>query len=806
MQHGTVRFSSHQIARNAVSMRPGIVGQAMKMNIVLIVCWLSYGLPVESVAAQARQPFSVNDDIEITQFGDGYGDVLRSPSGDKILVHTVRASIEDGKLHEELRVYDVSKVSTFVKASDRTAHIEQEWELEESTGSFGEEDGSIVTNMRWLDDESGIAFLLRLTPNHTRLCVAKLGSKIPRQLSSDEDNVLGFAIRDDRHYAFTVASRETKRKAFEMRAAPFQVGTKQSLWDSMIPEQMVNFIGRGDLWAANGGKPSPVTDPATGRPVILYEAGTERLSLSPDGTTLVTIVPVPEVPKQWEALYPPPFPDDIFRLRGGKQNLDDVAGPRLVGEYVQIALGSGKITSLTNAPEAMAAGWFEAFLTQPQWSKDGVSILLPGTFIFDPSASGARPCIAVAQPSSGTSECVRSLQRDSIKGYEAGRERINVAAFVDGRGDRVMLKQFNHNNSDGDTERRFVRSEKGSWLAEEQSSERSENKAIEVKVKASFRDPPVLIATDTASGRSRVILDPNPQLQAIAFGDAELYNWNDKSGRKWEGILYKPINYRPGVKYPFVLQNHGFSVDHYTPSGGFYSAFVAQELASAGIIVLQLRDCAERNTPTEGPCNVEGYESAVDRLTKDGLIDPSRIGIIGFSRTVFYVLEALTTSTLHFEAASISDGINLGYMEYLCNGMDSNFTQMDEAMVGSRPFGSGLQVWLKNAPVFNMSKVATPLRIVSRRGAGLLEMWEPYVLLEEMHKPVDLIVLNTDQHVINDPTIRLAAQGGNVDWFRFWLQCYEDPDPSKRDQYARWRRLRDLSVGQGCGIPERKLQ
>ena len=29
---------------------------------------------------------------------------------------------------------------------------------------------------------------------------------------------------------------------------------------------------------------------------------------------------------------------------------------------------------------------------------------------------------------------------------------------------------------------------------------------------------------------------------------------------------------------------------------------------------------------------------------------------------------------------------------------------------------------------------------------------------------------------------------GMVDWFRFWLQESEDPDPAKAEQYERWRK------------------
>jgi hypothetical protein len=57
--------------------------------------------------------------------------------------------------------------------------------------------------------------------------------------------------------------------------------------------------------------------------------------------------------------------------------------------------------------------------------------------------------------------------------------------------------------------------------------------------------------------------------------------------------------------------------------------------------------------------------------------------------------------------------------------------------------------------------------------------------------------LNTDEHVLTNPAVRMASQGGSVDWFRFWLQNYEDPDPAKAEQYARWRGLRKLQKENG---------
>ena len=43
-----------------------------------------------------------------------------------------------------------------------------------------------------------------------------------------------------------------------------------------------------------------------------------------------------------------------------------------------------------------------------------------------------------------------------------------------------------------------------------------------------------------------------------------------------------------------------------------------------------------------------------------------------------------------------------------------------------------------------------------------------------------------------NPSVPVASQDGSVDWFRFWLQDYEDPDPKKKKQYERWRGLKKM--------------
>jgi dipeptidyl aminopeptidase/acylaminoacyl peptidase len=298
-----------------------------------------------------------------------------------------------------------------------------------------------------------------------------------------------------------------------------------------------------------------------------------------------------------------------------------------------------------------------------------------------------------------------------------------------------------------------------------------------------------------------VIWNPNPELKDIDLGEASVLKWKDKAGRAWIGGLYKPPDYVQGRRYPLVIQTHGFAPSYFLPSGLFPSAFAARELAATGILVLQVQDCPYSVTSEESSCNVSGYEAAVERLVEAGLVDADSVGIVGFSRTCYYTLEALTAGTVRFKAASITDGVNAGYLQYITN-VDSDGNQIAheyDAMIGAQPYGEGLMLWVSRSPVFNMDKVRTPLQMVAEGRSGVLFMWEPYAVLRYLNKPVDLILLNTEEHVLTNPAARLVSQGGTLDWFRFWLQGYEDPDPAKAEQYARWRELRRLQDAQADG-------
>jgi hypothetical protein len=110
------------------------------------------------------------------------------------------------------------------------------------------------------------------------------------------------------------------------------------------------------------------------------------------------------------------------------------------------------------------------------------------------------------------------------------------------------------------------------------------------------------------------------------------------------------------------------------------------------------------------------------------------------------------------------------------------------AMYGGPPCGATFQAWLDYAPAFSAHRVRTPLLMQYHDKVCMAA--EFYSALVTQGKPVELVLFPEGKHVLELPLQRVGSMQGSVDWFRFWLQGYENPKPQYSGQYARWRALR----------------
>lgn len=328
---------------------------------------------------------------------------------------------------------------------------------------------------------------------------------------------------------------------------------------------------------------------------------------------------------------------------------------------------------------------------------------------------------------------------------------------------------------------------------------------------------PKLVGVDERTAQTVLVRDLNPRLGAqIALGHIESVVWKDDSAWSWRGRLYFPVHYRPGRRYPLVIQTHGvpsdgeFSLYGYAEPGmnvGLgpgISIFSAEPLASRDIVVLQMSEIDTSahtdvvSTSREAETYERAFESAVRYLAGRGIVDPARVGLSGWSRTGWHVEFALTHSRFPYAAALVSDNMDASYVQGSLNG--SGIVGLDEALAqynGAVGYGAGLKTWLDSAPGFNADKIQVPLRLQVEAGRELiLGPWELFNALRLQKKPVEYYIIpdiDHGSHLIQKPSQCLASQEGAVDWFDFWLNGHEDNTPSKAEQYVRWAKLKELN-------------
>lgn len=339
---------------------------------------------------------------------------------------------------------------------------------------------------------------------------------------------------------------------------------------------------------------------------------------------------------------------------------------------------------------------------------------------------------------------------------------------------------------------------------------------IKVTLEEDANTPEAIKVTDPKTQQVGTLPDLNPQFAGLKFGHVETIKWKVAGEYEVSGGLYLPPDFLPNKRYPLVIQTHGYRPEWFTMDGrGFNSGYAARALAAKDIIVLQMyylpddkdndripkdKRFGENLNQAWKQFEARAYEGAIDYLDQRGIVDRDRVGIMGFSRTVAYTGYALTHSKYHFAAALAVDGIDASYFTYIAYAGPGTFDSDHELLNGGGPpWGKSLADWVKEASGFNLDKVHTPIRLEEHTrllgddpGGGLLSQWEWYMGLLRLNKPVDYIIIPNASHMVAMPHERIISQQGAVDWFRFWLQGYERPNPADPDQYKLWEHLKEL--------------
>jgi len=312
-----------------------------------------------------------------------------------------------------------------------------------------------------------------------------------------------------------------------------------------------------------------------------------------------------------------------------------------------------------------------------------------------------------------------------------------------------------------------------------------------VCVTAEADRPPQLEKIDLESGKRDVLFDPNAALarDMAKAAPARLLQWQDKQGRWFTGQFYSARRSGDGPVPLFVT---------YYSCPGFVRGGVGDEwplvsLAQAGISALCInrRPGYTMDAVARYGEGLAAVESAIDLLSKEGEIDRARVGMGGLSFGGEVTMWTLTESNL-LAAASIANPVASPSYYLIGSIRGEAFLKGLRDMWGLGSPSETPERWKALSPAFQLDRIRAPILFQHSEQEYLYALDYEIPLIRE-HR-ADLYVFPNEPHQKFQPRHKLAVYNRNLDWFRFWLQGYEEPDSTKAAQYTRWRLMRSSRI------------
>lgn len=272
----------------------------------------------------------------------------------------------------------------------------------------------------------------------------------------------------------------------------------------------------------------------------------------------------------------------------------------------------------------------------------------------------------------------------------------------------------------------------------------------------------------------RRITYTNPQLTLYHHGKYKAFSYKSTGGREVEGILVYPYNYDPSKKYPLLVQLHGGPNSSCQLSYGFSWNCYPDYLSSKGYILFQPNYSGSSGYGDHfmrsilGDFFSAGYDdimAGVEHLIKNGIADPDKMGVMGFSAGGHFS-NWIITHTRRFKAASIGAGAANWLSFYAQNEVQ----YLREIWLGN-PYENTAK-WMQLSPITHVENVKTPTFFycgdLDTRVpfAQTLEMWQA---LKRLNVPTRLLVLPGEGHSVRGPANQLAKMRNEFQWFEKYI-------------------------------------
>ena len=293
-------------------------------------------------------------------------------------------------------------------------------------------------------------------------------------------------------------------------------------------------------------------------------------------------------------------------------------------------------------------------------------------------------------------------------------------------------------------------------------------------IKQNYNLSPELYVTDNFSKEQKVA-STNAQQQNFYWGKSELISFTNKAGKKMQGALYYPANYDASKQYPMVVYIYEILSNnvHGYVAPSIRRPYNTTNFTTNGYFVFQPDIVYETNDP--GMSAVNCVVPAVKEVLKTGMIDASKVGIMGHSWGA-YQASFLVTQTDIFKAAiagaPLTDLISMSLSIYWNSGTpDQKIFETSQGRFDG-PWYERTEAHIRNSPMFNASKIKAPLLVTFGDKDGAVD-WhqgiEMYGTMRRMQKPFVMLVYADENHNFTKKENQIDYQKRQREWFDHYL-------------------------------------
>lgn len=273
-------------------------------------------------------------------------------------------------------------------------------------------------------------------------------------------------------------------------------------------------------------------------------------------------------------------------------------------------------------------------------------------------------------------------------------------------------------------------------------------------------------------GNAQRVTDINPQVANWSIGTQREISWkNPNDHRTIYGVVVLPPGYRPGIRYKTIVHVHGGPEEAWTVgfNGNWYN--YATMLASHGYVVLlpnprgsdgQGPAFTEANYQAWGGADFEDVMAGVDYLIAQGITDPGRMAIGGWSFGGFMTAWAVT-HTDRFKAAMDGAGVVDLYSMATTTDISPSFLRR---YMG--PLASNAAVYDRNSPVRYLSDCHTPVLVLDGEADTRVPMsqgQEFYHGLRFMGREAVMVTYPREPHIFTERAHQIDSLSRILAWY-----------------------------------------